>query len=239
MQKKYTHLFFDLDNTLWDFEKNSYDALETVFNHFQISCEKDIDFKLFFKVYSFHNHQCWQEYRQGKLSKQELVGLRFKKTFEHFNISGIDTLQMNNLYLENMPMQKRLVEGAHELLSYLKKKGYLLFIITNGFTEVQHKKLETTGLRQYFTKIFTSEEIKAPKPSRVIFEHAVRSANAKKSSCLMIGDDAEVDILGALSFGMDAVYLGKEQTINFKPTGKKIIPKFYLIRNLSELQFFL
>ena len=112
MRKKYTHLFFDLDNTLWDFEKNSYDALEAVFNRFQIASQNDIDFNLFFKAYSFYNHQCWQDYRQGKLNKQELVCLRFKKTFEHFNLLGIDPLLMNDLYLENMPTKKRLVEGA-------------------------------------------------------------------------------------------------------------------------------
>lgn len=239
MRKKYTHLFFDLDNTIWDFQRNSYDALETVFDRFQMALQKDIDFSLFFEVYSYHNHKCWQDYREGKLSKQELVSLRFKKTFEHFSLSSLNPLQVNDLYLENMPMQKRLIEGAHELICYLQKKGYLLFIITNGFTEVQHKKLETTGIIKYFTKIFTSEEIEAPKPSKLIFEYAIKSANAKKSASLMIGDEAEVDVLGALRFGMDAVYFGKDQTLSFKISEKKNAPKVYFIQNLAKLKVLL
>ena len=204
-KKKYTHIFFDLDNTLWDFEENSYHALHAAFNHFEIQ-KQEIDFNQFFSAYSIHNKSLWEAYRQKKIVKNELKELRFLKTFAELGIAGIDANKMNEFYLSEMPGQQRLVEGAKDLLDYLKSKRYHLYIITNGFKEVQHKKLETSGIADYFQKIFISEEIKAPKPDRKIFEYAIKSANAPKQKSLMIGDNFEIDVKGALNFGIDAVF---------------------------------
>jgi putative hydrolase of the HAD superfamily len=206
MKKKYTHLFFDLDNTLWDFEQNSQIAMQKTLSHFKLN-EKGIGFETFYNSYSTHNKQLWREYRDGKVVKKELKRLRFEQTFKELGITGIDPLEMNLFYLTEMPFQTNLVEGTVELLDYLTLKGYSLFIITNGFREVQLKKLEVSGLQKYFRKVYISEDIKAPKPSQKIFEHAVKSSNAKKESSLMIGDDFQTDIIGALQFGIDAVWL--------------------------------
>ena len=132
-----------------------------------------------------------------------------------------------------MALQKHLVEGAMEVLDYLKSKNYRLFIITNGFKEVQHNKLYNTGLNTYFEKVFISEEVKTPKPGREIFEYAIKSANAKKKSSLMIGDDWDVDILGAINFGLDAVYYNKK--CSFQKGIEKKSKVFYISR-IAELQ---
>ncbi|HDR50387.1 MAG TPA: noncanonical pyrimidine nucleotidase, YjjG family [Mariniphaga anaerophila] len=236
MKKKYTHIFFDLDNTLWDFEQNSQIAMQKTLSHFKLN-EKGIGFESFYDSYSIHNKKLWCEYRDGKVVKKELKELRFEQTFKELGITGIDPLEMNLFYLTEMPFQKKLVEGAVELLDYLTSKGYQLFIITNGFREVQYKKLEASGLKPFFTKVFISEDVKAPKPSPEIFEYAIKSANARKKSSLMIGDDPDVDILGALNFGIDAVLVdsGKHHTGRFTAQMNFFKDKFYVVNSLLEL----
>ncbi|WP_167619774.1 YjjG family noncanonical pyrimidine nucleotidase [Maribellus sediminis] len=205
MQKKYTHLFFDLDNTLWDFKSNSKLAMLSTFQLLGLDTNT-VPFEDFYAVYAINNEQLWTAYRNKQVKKKDLTFQRFQFTFDELGISGIDAARMNDLYLDEMPKQKNLMPGAKDLLDYLKAKNYHLYIITNGFKEVQHKKLKSSGLEHYFTKIFISEELRTPKPHPEIFEHALTSANAKKSRSLMIGDDWEVDILGALRFGINAVY---------------------------------
>lgn len=212
-KKRYSHIFFDLDNTLWDFHTNSFHALHTAFQKFP-ELNESTDFTLFFNTYSKYNHELWEAYRNKKVVKKELVLQRFQKTIDELNVSGVDAGEMNSLYLSEMPKQKKLIEGAVELLNYLTVKGYSLLIITNGFREVQFKKLEATGLAKYFTKVFISEDIQSPKPHRQIFEYAVKSSNAPKNKSLMVGDDWEVDVNGAINFGMDAVLFSQESYKN-------------------------
>lgn len=210
--KKYTHLFFDLDNTLWDFKRNSRGAMQVAFEKCGLKT-KGHDFNSFFEQYSKYNKQLWTAYRKNEIRKKELTSQRFLLTFNHLQIRGVDALKMNDCYLKEMPKQNILLDGTFELLDYLKQKNYRLFIITNGFKEVQYKKLETSGLLPYFEKVFISEEIKCPKPGRQIFEHAIKSGNAPKNRSLMIGDDFDVDVMGALNFGIDAVYFCGQPSI--------------------------
>ncbi len=204
MTKKYTHIFFDLDNTLWDFEQNSRNAMFVTFQWFKL--EAVADFNRFFDAYTKHNHSLWESYRKNEVVKKDLTYLRFHQTFSELGVNGVDAVEMNAFYLKEMPEQRILTKDAIPLLEYLKRKGYQLNIITNGFREVQLKKIETSGLKPYFKKVYISEDIKSPKPSREIFEYAVKSSNAKKISSIMIGDDWEVDVLGAVNFGIDAVH---------------------------------
>jgi putative hydrolase of the HAD superfamily len=217
--KKYTHLFFDLDNTLWDFKRNSRGAMQLAFQKCGLE-EQGVGFDRFFEQYSVHNTNLWAAYRKKEIWKKELTTQRFQLTFDDLGISGVDAVNMNSCYLEEMPKQTILLDGAIEVLDYLKQKNYRLFIITNGFKEVQYKKLETSGLLQYFEKVFISEEIKCPKPGQQIFEHAIKSSNAKKSKSLMIGDDYEVDVLGAIRFGIDAVYFAESKLMPGDVAGK-------------------
>lgn len=236
-KKRYTHIFFDLDNTLWDFKQNSFYAMQSTFQLFNIE-KQNIEFEKFFDVYSKHNHSLWSEYRTKKMSKKELIRLRFKKTFDELGIKGIGPEIMNTCYLNEMPKQYYLKEGVLELLQYLKNKRYKLNIITNGFSEVQHKKVESSGLKPFINKIFTSEEVKTPKPGYEIFEHAIKSANAKKISSLMVGDDWEVDVLGATVFGIDAAYFVNSKNVKLEQLKKsqKLNNIIYKIGELNQLQ---
>lgn len=236
VKKKYTHIFFDLDNTLWDFEQNSYHALKATFLHFLLD-KNGIEYENFFRVYSIHNKKLWEDYRRQKVMKNELKQLRFQLTFDELNISGIDANEMNAFYLSEMPRQTTLIAGARELLKMLKMNGFVLNIITNGFKEVQHKKLEVTNLEKYFTKVFISEDVKAPKPNRKIFEYAVKSSNAPKDKSLMVGDDFEVDVKGALNFGIDAVFFnpGNKSVSQNLNLNKKAGLDCYVISSLSEM----
>ncbi len=235
-RKKYTHIFFDLDNTLWDFKTNSKLAMHSTFQLLELD-NKGISFEDFFATYSNFNSALWAAYRKKEIKKRELTSQRFKLTLDKLEMNGIDPVKMNELYLSEMPKQNKLLVGAVDLLQYLNNKKYQLFVITNGFSEVQHNKLKSSELPTYFRKIFISEEIKAPKPSREIFEHAVKSSNAKKSNSLMIGDDFEVDILGALHAGIDAVYLNrsKKSDVGIR-NGNSLKKKCLMVRSLSELQ---
>ncbi|SHE71134.1 putative hydrolase of the HAD superfamily [Mariniphaga anaerophila] len=240
LKKKYTHLFFDLDNTLWDFEKNSFYAMQNTFSHFHLE-KQGVDFEDFFRVYSKHNDHLWSEYRKGNVIKRDLKLLRFQLTFDELLLSGIAPDEMSSFYLTEMPLQKRLVSGAIELLDYLKAKSYNLAIITNGFSEVQLKKTEQTGLSKYFSKIYISENVKCPKPLPGIFEHAIKSSNAPKKSSLMIGDDFQTDIIGALRYGIDAVWLNPSgDNLETKLIEKKIqTPQAYSVCLLNELRHIL
>ncbi len=218
MNKKYTHLFFDLDNTLWDFRLNSRQAIYETFLYFNLD-GRGLDFDEFFNTYSAHNDRLWQQYRKKEIHKNELKRQRFQKTFDDLSIEGIDAVQMNDHYLGVMPLQTILIEGALDVLSVLKKRNYRLFIITNGFSEVQHKKMQNSGLASFFEKVFISEEVKTPKPGREIFDYAITSTNAKKTKSLMIGDDWEVDVMGAVNNGINAIYFNPKFIKNYTKNG--------------------
>ena len=202
---QYTHLFFDLDNTLWDFNANSYDALYIALKKMDL-LDKIGEYDQYFAVYYEVNDRLWGLYRDNKITKNLLRGLRFEESFElnHTPMPGIGDA-VNEAYLAEMPKQLKLVPGARVVLDYLHHK-YKMAIITNGFREVQVDKLIQSGLKKYFDKVIISEEVGAQKPHRKIFEHAVKSMNAPKKKSLMIGDSWDADIVGAMQFGMDQVY---------------------------------
>lgn len=205
MTKKYTHLFFDLDNTIWDFNSNSFEALYVALDKLRL-LEVIGSYDDFFKIYSEVNERLWELYRQGLMTKKMLSVQRFEESFEK-NGTSINTGGgvVNTAYLAEMPLQTKLVEGARKVLDYLHGR-YDVAIITNGFKEVQYDKIHKSELSKYFRKIFISEEVGAQKPGRQIFEYAVKSMNAPKNSSLMIGDSWDADIVGAMNFGIDQIY---------------------------------
>jgi putative hydrolase of the HAD superfamily len=205
MGKKYSHLFFDLDNTIWDFDSNSFDALQAALKKMDL-LDKIGSYGDFYNIFDSVNENLWALYREGKISKRILRVQRFEESFEKNGslFPGMAEL-VNDAYLAEMPGLTRLVDGARELLDYLFER-YEMAIITNGFKEVQHKKIIQSGLAKYFKKLFISEEIGSTKPKREIFEHAIKSMNARKKNSLMIGDSWEADIVGARNFGIDQIY---------------------------------
>lgn len=203
--KKYTHLFFDLDNTIWDFNSNSFDALYVALDKLQL-LDLIGSYDAFFKIYSEVNENLWELYRHGLITKKVLSVQRFEESFEkHGTPLSISGAIVNATYLTEMPLQTKLVDGARKVLDYLHGR-YDMAIITNGFKEVQYDKIIKSGLSKYFRKIFISEEVGAQKPKKEIFEYAIKSMNAPKNSSLMIGDSWDADIVGAMNFGIDQIY---------------------------------
>ncbi len=204
--KHITDIFFDLDHTLWDFDKNSELAFERIFktNYPEISTIK------FVEVYAPINQACWKLFQMDKISHDELRYNRLKFSFDalDYQISDDDINKIAIDYIDYLPLNNQLFEGAIEILDYLKP-NYKLHIITNGFAEVQFKKLQNSGLAEYFITVTNSEMAGVKKPNPKIFEHALSLAKTTKEKSIMIGDCIDADVNGALSFGMDAIYFNE------------------------------
>ncbi len=212
-----TDVFFDLDHTLWDFDKNSMLAFKRVFKKHAIA----IAVEDFINVYEPINFSYWKLFREDKVSKIELRRGRLSETFSVFKLNytleKIDELA--DSYIEELPGDNHLFNGAEMILDYLAEK-YTLHIITNGFNDVQHLKLKNSGINKHFSTVTTSEEVGVKKPNPLIFTSALKKANASPSSSIMIGDTFEADILGAENVGMETMYY------NYR---KESIPKKYTI----------
>jgi len=203
--RKYKHLFFDLDHTLWDFATNEELTLSDLFVKFNLDDYFE-DFNEFFKIYEPINKKLWLQYRNGEITKQFLTTQRFHHSFL---VKGLDheptAVKFGQDFVALSATKTALMPHAIEVLDYLKRK-YSLHIITNGFIETQYVKLRASDLEKYFDKIFISEKVGAQKPKRAFFEYAVKSCNAKKIESLVIGDNLEADIIGARNFGLDQVF---------------------------------
>ncbi|RZP01645.1 MAG: noncanonical pyrimidine nucleotidase, YjjG family [Flavobacteriales bacterium] len=221
-------VFFDLDHTLWDFDKNSMLAFKRVFKKFKIN----IEFDAFLKIYEPINIEYWKKYREDKVSKENLRRGRLIDSFNFFDLiyttEKIDKIA--DAYIEELPFDNHLFEGALEILDYLTLK-YKLHIITNGFEEVQHKKLKNSGIVHYFSTVTTSEEVGVKKPNSKVFLTALKKANSLPEESVMIGDSLEADILGANNIGM--------QTIFYNYRNESISKKMKSIDSLIEIKNYL
>ncbi len=225
--KHIKHIFFDLDDTLWDFEKNSGQVLEQLFAEFDLTGKLNTDFQTFHTTYKKTNLNLWLQYAKKEIDKQYLRNHRFNLVFNQFNYDNYaENLIITDHYLNRAPKGNHLKEGCIETLDYLKQ-NYQLHIITNGFKEVQHIKIDGCGLRNYFSNIIISEEHDLTKPDEKIFRLAEKFAGAKKEECVMIGDNFESDVEGAINAGWEAIYFPKEDRPGY--TGRSI-------NNLSELK---
>lgn len=216
--KTYKHIFFDLDRTLWDFDANSRAALTDIFEKHNLK-QYFKSPEIFIRGYHKHNDILWERYRQGNIKKELLRSLRFEETLRDVRVNNPALAkEIGEDYLQKSVEKTILFPGTHETLGYLHNK-YLLYILTNGFSETQFGKLKNCDLAKYFTHVFTSETIGFNKPHPKIFQWAMTSVNAKKQECLMIGDDIEVDILGAKNCGMDQVFFNPDKIeTTVKPT---------------------
>ena len=221
-------VFFDLDHTLWDFDKNSMLAFKRVFKKFKIN----IEFDAFLKIYEPINVEYWKKYREDKVSKENLRRGRLIDSFNFFDLiyttEKIDKIA--DAYIQELPNDNHLFEGAVEILDYLTLK-YKLHIITNGFEEVQYKKLKNSGIVHYFSTVTTSEEVGVKKPNSKVFLTALKKANSIPEESVMIGDSLEADILGANNIGM--------QTIFYNYRNESISKKIKSIDSLIEIKNYL
>lgn len=203
MHKNIQHIFFDLDHTLWDFDKNSGLTFEKIFEIHEV----DVSLEKFLNVYEPINFKYWKLYREEKVTKQELRYGRLKDTFNEIDISLSDQL-IDNLsedYIVYLSSFNYVFDSTYDVLDYLNAK-YELHIITNGFEEAQEKKMKASNLRKYFSTVTNSEMVGVKKPNPKIFNFAMDLANAKPDHSVMIGDSLEADIKGAIDVGMQALY---------------------------------
>ncbi len=223
--KNITDIFFDLDHTLWDFDKNSVLAFDKIFKQ----NFPTISTKEFVKIYAPINQACWKLFQRDEISHEELRYQRLKQTFEvlNFAISDEEIDKISNDYINYLPENNQLFDGAINVLEYLYKK-YKLHIITNGFAEVQFKKIENSGLSKYFLTITNSEMAGVKKPNPIIYQTALEKANTAKQNAVMIGDCIDADINGALNFGIKAIL--------FNPDKKDVPLNVQSILHLNELK---
>jgi putative hydrolase of the HAD superfamily len=197
-----THVFFDLDHTLWDFDKNSALTFEKIFNQNNI----DINLSEFLEVYLPINLSYWKLYREDKIDKSSLRYGRLNDTFTALDVK-IKSRMIHKLsedYITYLCTFNHLFDGTEEILEYLKPK-YKLHIITNGFKEVQQGKLNKANINHYFETVTNSEMVGVKKPNPKIFHHALEKARAFPQNSIMIGDNLEADVLGAIDVGLDAI----------------------------------
>ena len=225
---QYRHLFFDLDHTLWDFDKNSEVSLRILYDEYDLKSRGIDDFDALFKAYNFHNDKLWERYRNGYIKRDEL---RWKRMWlmllDHKIADTALAHELSIAYLEILPTQTVLVPHAKELLEYCKDK-YEMNLITNGFDTTQRLKLQYSGIARYFNHLVTSEKSNSMKPHKDIFDYAIKAAGADIETSIMIGDAIDVDILGAINVGMDTVYYNPHK----KPHERK--PTYEII-HLEEL----
>ncbi|MDO6674864.1 YjjG family noncanonical pyrimidine nucleotidase [Tenacibaculum sp. 1B UA] len=201
------HLFFDLDHTLWDFDRNSKLTFQQIFEEQNIT----IPIHSFLEVYIPVNLKYWRLYREDKVEKTALRYYRLKETFDNlkYEISDDSINQISKDYIGYLPNFNYLFDNAIEVLEYLESK-YHLHIITNGFEEVQKLKLKKSGIHSFFKQIITSECVGVKKPNPKVFEFALEKAGAKAVESVMIGDSYEADIIGAINSGMRAIHFSEE-----------------------------
>ncbi|MDX1326987.1 MAG: YjjG family noncanonical pyrimidine nucleotidase [Arenibacter sp.] len=223
-----TDVFFDLDHTLWDFEKNSALTFQKILSESAVG----VDLDDFLKTYIPINLEFWKKYREGKVTKEELRYQRLKNTFDSLRYGVGDELihYLANQYIEHLSSYNNLFPNALEILGYLQPK-YKLHIITNGFQEVQDRKLRNAKIDHFFNQVINSEMAGAKKPDPLIFQLALDKAKAVPQRSIMIGDSVEADIIGAQRVGFHVLHFNahKEPKHNYCE----------IIQNLNEIKLFL
>ena len=226
---KYRNLFIDLDDTVYDFSAASRESfLET---YELLHYERYFDsFEQYMSIYEPYNLELWRIYGEGKITKEELNKRRYSHPLE---VVGVNDQQLADTFcreaLGRIPTKGNLVPGAIELLEYLRPK-YNMYILSNGFKELQSRKMQTAGIDHYFDALILSEDIGVNKPDSRLYEYAIKKTTSKPTESLMIGDMFDTDIVGAANFGIDSIY--------YNPKGKSGHPfaPTYEVTHLLEIK---
>lgn len=227
--RKYKDLFIDLDDTLWDIHNNSKECLFEIYKDYGYNKYYEC-FDDYYDIYMPNNHHLWGLYRNGDINKETLIVERFLIPIREFGIDdAIYARKVSDDFLERTTNKTKLVEGAIELLEYLKPK-YRMHILSNGFKEVQYKKIENSGLSKYFEEVILSEDVEINKPHPKIFSYALQKCSTSSAETLMIGDSWDADILGAYKSDIDQLWFNPQElkSIGFKPT--------FTVKSLKEIE---
>lgn len=227
---KYTDILIDLDDTLIDTAKNTKETVREIYNDYKFEEYFDT-FDDFFSLYHGNVSKLWEMYNRGEISKEKIQNERFAVSLRHregFDDERIATI--NHDYIGRIMKKEAVVEGAIELLDYLKSK-YRIHILSNGFTEMQYTKMESAGLSlNYFDNVILSDKVGVNKPHPDIFKYTIEKTGAKLNEAIMIGDNILTDIKGAYDSNIDQIWFNPESKAaeEFKPT--------HTVRRLSEIK---
>ena len=224
-----TNIFLDFDDTIIDTRLNAHTALAELYEHFDLG-SRFSSFDAFAEPYWRRNHEVWAAYSRGEMTKEELIIERFRYPL---SLVGLGTpefaFELSDYFLDACARKGELVEGARELLDYLRRRGYRLHMISNGFSEVQHRKMQSAGVEDYFDCVILSEAVGVNKPDPAIFAYALREAGCAAADAVMIGDNFDTDIRGAMAAGIPQIY--------FNPEGKPVPQKpTWEVRSLAEIE---
>ena len=229
--KNIRHIFFDLDNTLWDHRKNAKLTLEGLFSTYKIQEKHQLSFDDFHHKYDEINERLWELIRDGEIDKEYLRKHRFYDTFLHFDVDNFELAQIfENQFLDEIIAYNELIEGSIEILEYLKSKNYTIHIISNGFHEVTHRKIDGSGIRKYVDTVTSADDVNVRKPNARIFKYALNQAKATKPESLLIGDDWIADVKGAQNFGIEVIFFDVLKE-NISEEDLIVIQKLEEIRN--------
>lgn len=219
------HIFFDLDNTLWDFNHNSREAIGELFEHDDLNGQIDVDRETFIDRYIDHNERYWSLYRENRISKSRLRIARFEAVLTEFGVEDKPLARrLCDIYMAECPKKSKLIDGAKEVLDALHG-SYQLHILSNGFAETQFTKLKASGIDSYFEQVITSERASSRKPQDRIYAFAEQLTGAQPEHSLMIGDYVDIDVIGAVDRGWHAIH--------YNPAGEE--HDYPSITHLSEL----
>ena len=208
---RYKDLFIDFDDTLYDTRGNAVIALSETFEAFHLE-RYFADPQTFYDAYWWANIDLWTRYSKGEITRDYLIVERFRRPLSEgkgIEVTEALCLEMSDRFLDFCASKTGVIDGAHELMDYLKQQGYRMHMTSNGFHEVQYKKLAACGMRDYFDTIILSENAGVNKPSPAFFDYALRQSGASRETTLMIGDNLQTDILGALNAGIDALLFNR------------------------------
>lgn len=227
--RSYTTIFFDLDHTLWDFDKNCAETLAELYDHYQLS-QFAFDVLAFQTTYRYINDTMWEGYHRNEITQEELRNERFKRTFEQLGIHSRYTPDgIDKHFIELCPTKPHLHDDALPILDYLTDKKYSLHILTNGFPETQFVKMKHSGLAPYFEELIHSAMSGFKKPDLQMYQFALNKTNADAKDSIMIGDDLHADVLGAKAAGLGHVF--------YNPSKKLHTARIdHEIHHLSELK---
>jgi putative hydrolase of the HAD superfamily len=230
--KRYEVLFIDLDDTLYDFSYNSREVYRTVYGLLDYQRWFD-SFEHYYAIYWEYNQQLWARYNDGEITKDELNAERYTHPLRVAGVAEADAV--GALFwaesMKRLPLGKRLMPNAREVLEYLRPK-YRLYILSNGFVELQSRKMQSADIAHYFDGMVLSEDIGVNKPHPEIFMHALKVAGVAPEKALMIGDNREADVRGAQAVGIDQVYYNVSRT----PWDEGAEPPTYTIDSLLQLK---
>ncbi len=227
---RYKNIFLDFDDTIYDTRGNADIALNELYQHFSLS-EYFESYDIFQTRYWSANSELWAKYSHGEIKKDELIVERFLRPLRSVGIDSAEfALKLSDWFLECTSSKSKLIDGALPLLDYLKGK-YRLHILSNGFTEVQYKKLKNSGVLEYFDSIVLSEDAGANKPSSLFFDYAMEKSGARLDDCIMIGDNIDTDIMGAKNYSIPQIYFNPKSL----PYEKEMEPTF-MVGSLLEIQ---